>query len=103
MSNTQLFIRNAAKGAMDWRHWLYGLMSGTIGGIASAGSAWLGLAAAKASGADVHTLNWRELGIVCLSSGIVAAFAFLKQSPLPKWDDVSEVDNPPPSDKTGTP
>lgn len=43
----------------------------------------MGMAGAKSLGLDVPVLNWKALGIVFLASGLVAAFAYLKQSPLP--------------------
>lgn len=68
---------------LGWNKWFYGLGSGVVGGIASAGSAWLGLVAGKAAGLDVHQLNWKEFGLVCATSGLMSAFFYLKQSPLP--------------------
>lgn len=75
---------------LQWNKWLYGLGSGVVGGVASGGSAWLGLAVGKAAGMEVHTLNWKELGLVCLTSGLMSAFFYLKQSPLPPDEDNKE-------------
>lgn len=65
------------------RKWWHGLKGGVIGGMATSGSAWLGLAGAKYVGLDVPQLNWKGLGIVLLSGGMSSAFAYLKQSPVP--------------------
>jgi len=64
--------------------WLYGLVSGFIGGGATALVSWLGMAGAKSVGVNVPDLNLQAVGIIFLSGGIMAAAAYLKQSPLPK-------------------
>ncbi len=68
---------------LSLRAWVYGLVSGFIGGGASAVTAWAGMAGAKGLGIDVHVLNFKEAGIVMLSSGFVTAMSFLAKSPLP--------------------
>jgi hypothetical protein len=70
-------------------NWLHGLFGGIIGGAASAGSAWMGMACAKSAGVDVPALNFKALGIILLSSGLMSAFAYLKQSPLPEVSSVT--------------
>lgn len=75
---------------MKWRKWLYGLAGGIVGGVASAGSAWLGTAVANSAGADVPVMNWKTLGIVLMTNAIVSAFLFLKQSPLPSLNGDSD-------------
>jgi hypothetical protein len=67
----------------NWRHWLRGLIGGFIGGAATAGSAWLGMSAAHGAGVDVPVMNFKALGIILLSGGMVSLLAYLKQSPLP--------------------
>jgi hypothetical protein len=87
--NTQFFVKTVqtkGKLMLDWRNWIYGLMSGFIGGAASAGLAALGAATASGLGMDVKSLDWKQFGIILLTSGMVSAFAFLKQSPLPAKD-----------------
>lgn len=74
------------KELLRWQNWLHGLFGGIIGGAASAGSAWLGLVAAKSVGVDVPTLNLKALGVILLTSGIASGLAYLKQSPLPPLD-----------------
>ena len=64
--------------------WLRGLFAALIGGATTAGGAWLGMAAAHAAGVDVPTLNFKALGIIMLSAGLVSAFAYLSKSPLPE-------------------
>lgn len=63
--------------------WLHGLASAFIGGGASAITADQGLILAQRMGLDVVTLNLTEVGVVFLSSGMVSAAMYLKQSPLP--------------------
>ena len=63
--------------------WVYGLLSGFIGGGATSASAWIGMASAKAAGMEVPTLNLKALGIIFISGGIASALGYLKQSPLP--------------------
>ena len=65
------------------RIWLHGLASAFIGGGASALTADQGLILAERLGLNVVTLNLTEVGVVFLSSGIVSAAMYLKQSPLP--------------------
>jgi hypothetical protein len=72
---------------LDWSHWLYGLFSGFIGGGATAGTSFVGLAVGNAISPAVHEMDFKQLGTVFLSSGIVAALFYLKQSPLPQAED----------------
>ena len=58
-------------------------MAATIGGAATAGSAWLGMAGAKAAGLDVPSLNFKALGVILVSGALSSLFFYLKQSPLP--------------------
>lgn len=68
----------------SWRLWIHGLGATVIGGSASAGAAWLSTVAAKAAGVTgVQELNAKSLGIILISSGLLNAFLYLKQSPLP--------------------
>jgi hypothetical protein len=64
--------------------WFWSLLAAVIGGAATAGTSWLGMAAAKAAGMDVPVLNFNALGVICLSGGVTAALGYLKQSPLPQ-------------------
>lgn len=77
---------------LDWTHWLYGLASAFIGGGASAITAGV-----SAIGIDPDHFNlqqgvWHTLelmGAVFIISGALSAFAYLKQSPVPRevWSD----------------
>lgn len=69
--------------------WLQGLVAAAIGGAANAGGSWLGLATAKGIGLDVPVLNWKSLGVMMLVGGLIGAFAYLKQSPVPMTTSVS--------------
>lgn len=72
--------------------WLHGLASAFIGGGASAITADQGLILAQRIGLDVVTLNLAEVSVVFLSSGVVSAAMYLKQSPLPS---LKPIDSPP--------
>jgi len=74
---------------LNWEAWVYGLFNGTIGGAATAGSAWLGMSGAKAAGVDVPLLNWKALGVIMLSGALTNAFFYLKQSPLPALETIT--------------
>ena len=66
--------------------WLHGLIGGAVGGISAAGLNWITTNVAHDAGMDVPNLNWKALGISLLTAGLVSAFAYLKQSPLPADD-----------------
>lgn len=68
---------------LDWSDWLYGLLHATIGGMASSGLGWMGMAGAHGAGVDVPILNWKALGILLVSGAVPSFFLYLKQSPLP--------------------
>lgn len=74
---------------LDWSHWLYSLGSALIGGGAGAASA--GVTAALQT-PDHYNLGHSPHGLrhllflmigTFLINGFIAAFFFLKQSPLP--------------------
>jgi hypothetical protein len=71
-------------GRFAWEQWLYGLFSGIIaGGATSASSA---LTAALLAPDKFNITNghfYALLGITFMVNGLVAAFLYLKQSPLP--------------------
>ena len=82
---------------LDWGHWLLGLFAAFIGGGAGALSAGFSAAALDpehfnlASGLT-HTLEL--MGITFAISGIVAAGAYLKQSPVPRetWTETERAE-----------
>lgn len=73
------------------RKWFSQLLAATIKGAAHAGAAWLTLAAAHGAGMDVPALNWKALGVILLTSGLLSLFTFLDKKPLP---DVEEESKP---------
>lgn len=73
------------------RLWLRSVASAFITGSAGAIGSFLGVSVAHEAGVDVPTLNLQALGIIALSSGLVGAAAYLRQSPLPPADDEAEV------------
>jgi predicted lipid-binding transport protein (Tim44 family) len=64
---------------LDWSGWLYGLVAGVIGGVATA---ILANPVGQIFGALQFTL--RQLGAVAVGAAIVSAAAYLKKSPLPE-------------------
>lgn len=72
---------------LDWSHWIYTLLKTVIGGVAGAGSAWLGTLVGSQINSDIHALDLRQMGFVLLSSTLLNLFFFLKQSPLPEDSD----------------
>lgn len=76
---------------LKWETWLHGLIGGAIGGGANAGASWIGMVSAKAAGLDVPTLNLKSLVIICGTSALLAAFLYLKQSPLPEISSITET------------
>ena len=67
--------------------WFYGLVSGSIGGGATAAVSSLGLAIGQAVGIDVHGLDYKQIGAVFISGAVMSAILYLKQSPLPPFDE----------------
>ncbi len=72
---------------LNWAQWLYGLVAALIGGgagsITSAvGASWLAPGQFGVAGVQ----GWNSLKLMLLTfliNGAIAAFAYLKQSPLP--------------------
>ena len=64
---------------MNWKHWLYGLGSAVINGVA---------VSIVAAIADPSTFNLQDgagkLGMLALTSAIISTASYLKQAPLPK-------------------
>lgn len=84
---TGQFVSRAA----SLEFWLYGLLSGFIGGGATATMSTVGLTVAHASGMNVPTLNLKAIGIVYLSAGLTTALGYLSKSPLPPLVTVTET------------
>lgn len=73
---------------MNFKQWLRKLVSAVIKGGAHAGGAWLGLAVANVSGANVPILDYKSLEIIVVTSGMLQLFVFLESNPLPDDDSV---------------
>jgi hypothetical protein len=76
---------------LNWNGWLYGLGSGFIGGGSSAISSFFANNLTDPKDFNIgsglhHTLA--NAGITFVIAGGITAFAFLKQSPLPKEREV---------------
>ena len=68
---------------LKWDRWFYALGQTVVGGVAAAGSAWLGTLVGSQITEHISPLDWKQFGIVILSSAVLNLFFFLKQSPLP--------------------
>lgn len=66
-----------------WETWVHGLVAALISGGASAVTAQTGLATGQTAGYDMHPLNLKSLGVIAITSGLISAAFYLKQSPLP--------------------
>lgn len=67
--------------------WLWGLISGMIGGGATAALSTVGLLAGNEFDSSIPTLNFKAICIVFVSGALVSAFTYLKQSPLPALEE----------------
>jgi hypothetical protein len=76
---------------VDWGHWLYGLVSGFIGGGAGAIGTGFGeivLDPQHVAGAGGLHHVFALMGISFLFTGIITSAAYLKQSPLPQMREI---------------
>lgn len=69
---------------LKWDKWLYSMGQAVIGGVAAAGSSYLGTLLGNQISADIPVMNWKTLGFVLLASAATNLFFFLKASPLPQ-------------------
>jgi hypothetical protein len=63
--------------------WAKALLAAFIGGVANAGLSALGISGAQAVGVQIPQLDWKQFVTVCASGGVIGAFLYLKQSPVP--------------------
>lgn len=70
--------------------WLKSLIAAIVTGASSTGMAALGISAANAMGVNVARLDLKQLGMTCLAGGFVGMLSYLKQSPVPPDDKVSD-------------
>jgi len=62
--------------------WLKGFLNSVVTGLATAGSSWMALLAAKASGLTVPDLNLKAMMVVLVAGALTNAFSYLRTSPL---------------------
>jgi len=64
---------------MNWKHWIYGLVSAVVNGVATS---------ITAMAIDPSTFNLSDgagkIGTLALVSAIMSTASYLKQAPLPK-------------------
>jgi hypothetical protein len=84
---------------MNWKGWLYSLVSAAIGGASSA----LGGAVVAPSVFNFTAAGWQKLGELALFGAAVPVFAYLQKSPLPPESQVTTVQNVQTSTTTVTP
>ena len=64
---------------MNWKHWIYGLISAVVNGVATS---------ITAMAIDPSTFNLHEgagkIGTLALVSAIMSTASYLKQKPLPE-------------------
>lgn len=70
--------------------WLKMLVAAIVTGASNAGLAALGVSGANIVGANIPPLDWKQLGVMCLSGGVVGLLAYLKQAPVPPDDPVTD-------------
>lgn len=63
--------------------WIKALVAAIVTGASSTGLSALGIATAAGIGVDIPKLDWKQLGVMLISGGLVGMLAFLKQSPVP--------------------
>ena len=80
-----------------FRVWISALGATVIHGVAATGGAFIGVATAKGLGVDVPQLDWKQLGVVLLTSGLSSLFAYLRKSPMPKAEDDTKPFHPAPA------
>lgn len=63
--------------------WFRSLIAAVVTGAASTALSALGIATANGLGVNVPQLDFKQLGIMLASGGVVGLLAYLKQSPVP--------------------
>lgn len=84
-------------GKLDWSNWLYGLLSGFIGGGAGAASSSITAALLAPDQFNITTSKFYILlGATFVVHGLLTMFAFLKQNALPQMTStVTKVEQEP--------
>lgn len=84
------------KAKMWWRS----LLAAVVTGASSTALSALGIATANGLGVNVPQLDFKQLGIMLGSGGLVGLLAYLKQSPVPPAEDEQpvEIKHPTPQD-----
>ncbi len=80
--------------------WLKALIAAIVTGAASTGLSALGIATASGLGVNIPKLDFKQLGVMLISGGIIGALAYLKQSPVPPDDTVTITESRQSSDGT---
>lgn len=65
-------------------HWTRGLIAAIISGGSQAGLTIIGVGGLQSMGVNIPTFTPKQLLLQCGVGGLIAAFTYLKQSPLPE-------------------
>ena len=63
--------------------WFKALVASLVTGASSTGLSAIGIATANGLGVNVPKLDYKQLGVMLVSGGIVGVLTYLKQSPVP--------------------
>jgi hypothetical protein len=78
-------ILDAVVGHLDWENWLYGVFAGFIGGGASAVTSGITLNMVDSKDFNIYTSKfYTTVAAIFLVNGMMNAFMYLRQNPLPK-------------------
>lgn len=84
-------IRRTIVTASDWREWLHGLVSGFIQGGAVAVSGWVGTAVGSTVTDSIEAMDWKQAGVLFLTTGVLRVLQYLSTKPLPDGTEVDET------------
>jgi hypothetical protein len=75
---------------LDWKTWALGLWAGIISGFSTSGLSALGISGLEMAGVKIAQLDIRQALTIASVGGLVGAFLYLKQSPVPKEIEIDE-------------
>ncbi len=75
--------------------WLAGLWAAVVGAAAGTVNLLVSVPVANSMGFHVQPLDWQQIKTASIGAALIAASLYLKQSPMPKRDDLPPGDSPP--------